>query len=905
MKTTLSLAIIFVSLSAAFSQSFEAFNFTGSANANGWTTHSVTAGQEGQIVALTSPSQSGNSLSFSGLAASLGNRIALVAGSASSTEDINKPFTTTLPTGYFSFLLNVTNTTGLTATGAYFIGFGGTAGSSVTIYFPRLFIKSGTIPNTFQLGILNTSGGAGALPSFLPTEYTLNTTLLVVAKASASAVGSAINSSLWVNPVPGGIEPSPGISNAGGTSLWPANGIQSIFLRQATGTGNYEIDEIRAGETWASVTPGSAASCVSYNTLNATACNTYTLNTQTYTTSGSYVQTLANANVSGCDSIINLNLTINNSSASTLNITNCGPFTLNNQLYTASDTYTQLTQNIAGCDSVITLNLNIVGSINYYEDLDNDGYGNLLVTQVGCSPITGFVTNSTDCDDNNSAINPGAIDIPGNGVDEDCNGSDAPLVPLNLGMYEFAGTVDCDIQDNAVTTQPQDGTFSLFNGVGTNCAAGGGIFNRSGWNGLNNVDLNQYNEFTLTAGNCKKMNLDRVAFKFRPSGSAGSPVWHLRSSLNNYATDIDFGTGVNVNNAYLSDTVFLSNHSNLDQITFRIYITEMLGTTTTWRMDDVSLYGNFISVTPQIYFADTDADGFGNAAIDSLTCIQPLGYVLDSTDCDDNDSLINPTTIWFSDADLDGFGDPNNFTTSCLSPAGTVLNGDDCDDSNNLLNLATMYYVDADGDGFGDDATGVEQCVQPSNTITIGGDCDDADSTIYPGASEICDGLDNNCNNNIDEGLNFVTYYTDADNDGYGTTTSSTLCENPGAGFCTNNEDCNDNNALINPSATEILDNGIDENCDGVDGILSTVTLDIVNFHLMPNPTSDFVTLVYDNLLASGTIKIQDINGKVLFERPLTGQSSLEIDLAFVERGVYIVVLTTPQGSVAKRLLKN
>ena len=58
-------------------------------------------------------------------------------------------------------------------------------------------------------------------------------------------------------------------------------------------------------------------------------------------------------------------------------------------------------------------------------------------------------------------------------------------------------------------------------------------------------------------------------------------------------------------------------------------------------------------------------------------------------------------------------------------------------------------------------------------------------------------------------------------------------------------------------------------------------------------------------MLASGTIKIQDINGKVLFERPLTGQSSLEIDLAFVERGVYIVVLTTPHGSVAKRLLKN
>jgi len=173
---------------------------------------------------------------------------------------------------------------------------------------------------------------------------------------------------------------------------------------------------------------------VSYNTIAATACNTYSLNNQTYTTSGTYVQTLANANAAGCDSIINLNLTINNANTSTLNITNCGPYTLNNQTYSASGTYTQLTQNIAGCDSTITLNLNIVGSLTYYQDADNDGYGNAAVTQVGCAAIPGYVTNSTDCNDANNAIYPGALDVPGNGVDEDCNGFDAPL---QFGIYEF------------------------------------------------------------------------------------------------------------------------------------------------------------------------------------------------------------------------------------------------------------------------------------------------------------------------------------------------------------------------------------------------------------------------------------------------------------------------------------
>ena len=144
-------------------------------------------------------------------------------------------------------------------------------------------------------------------------------------------------------------------------------------------------------------------------------------------------------------------------------------------------------------------------------------------------------------------------------------------------------------------------------------------------------------------------------------------------------------------------------------------------------------------------------------------------YVSNNTDCNDNDSLIIQLTLWFVDLDMDGFGNPNSFVTSCLQPPGSSINGLDCDDNNILLNLVDMYYVDADGDGFGDDATGVEQCAQPANTVTIGGDCDDADSTIYPGATELCDGFDNNCNGVSDEGLIFNTYFVDADNDNFGT----------------------------------------------------------------------------------------------------------------------------------------
>ena len=395
-----------------------------------------------------------------------------------------------------------------------------------------------------------------------------------------------------------------------GTSNWAATGIQSIFLRQAAGTGNYEIDEIRAGETWASVTPGSAASCVTYNTIAASACNSYALNNQTYTTSGTYVQTLANANAAGCDSIINFNLTINNANSSTLNIINCGPYTLNNQTYSASGAYTQLTQNVAGCDSTINLNLTIVGSLTYYQDLDNDGYGNAAVSQTGCAAITGYVTNSSDCNDNNNAIYPGAVDIAGNGIDEDCNGFDAPL---QLGIYQFAATVDCATQDVAATNTSTNWTFSDFAAQGTACASGGGIFNRSGWNQTAILDLNQYNEFSITGANCSNLNLSKLALNHRTSSTGGTPTIFVRSSLDNYAVDIDTIASSWNGNVVLADTVILpATFANVSSVTFRFYVINQATATSTLRMDNVSVWGNAISITPSLFYADADGDGFGN-----------------------------------------------------------------------------------------------------------------------------------------------------------------------------------------------------------------------------------------------------------------------------------------------------
>ena len=106
---------------------------------------------------------------------------------------------------------------------------------------------------------------------------------------------------------------------------------------------------------------------------------------------------------------------------------------------------------------------------------------------------------------------------------------------------------------------------------------------------------------------------------------------------------------------------------------------------------------------------------------------------------------------------------------------------------------------DADGDGFS----------------TVDGDCNDDDASVYPGASESCDGVDNNCDGSVDEGLTLNTFYQDNDGDGYGNASvTQDSCENSLSGYVTNLNDCNDAEALAWTGASESCD-GVDNNCDG------------------------------------------------------------------------------------------
>ena len=574
-------------------QTFESFNFTGALNANGWTSHSGTAGQ---LQTLTSASNSGASLYYNNLPLSVGNRVQLIAGNS---EDVNKAITGISGTGYFSFLINVPNTTGMNPNGEYFASFGATS----TSFAAKVYVKPGTEPNTVKFGILNTTGTA----TYSSTNYPCNTTHFIVVKLKASVVSPAqlAEASLWVNPVPGSTEPIATAINAAGSSAFTIFAL--IILRQAgalatsTSTGNLELDEIRYGSTWASVTPANTVSCVSYDISNVSKCSSYSFNNQIYTTSGTYMITLPNANAAGCDSVITLNLIIKQPSFSTINITNCGEYTMNGTTYTSTGQYTQtlIDANAVGCDSTITLYLNIVSSINYYQDLDNDGYGNPNVVVSACSVNPGYVAISGDCNDNNALVYPGATEVPENGVDEDCNGLDAPLLPIQLGSYQFTGTTTCPSADNAVVSQPTNATFSLFSTLNTTCSSSAGVFNNSAWNQSANIDLNEYNQFSISSSSCNKLKLDRIAFHHRASSTGGTPTWVIRSSLDNFTSNI--GSGLSGSSSLLDDTVSLGTaFQDLSNVSFRFYIIGMGSSSATWRMDNVSLFGNVIAITTPI-----------------------------------------------------------------------------------------------------------------------------------------------------------------------------------------------------------------------------------------------------------------------------------------------------------------
>lgn len=138
---------------------------------------------------------------------------------------------------------------------------------------------------------------------------------------------------------------------------------------------------------------------------------------------------------------------------------------------------------------------------------------------------------------------------------------------------------------------------------------------------------------------------------------------------------------------------------------------------------------------------------------------------------------------------------------------------DDCDGLADEGLATESWFKDDDSDGFGTQAS-IQACSQPAGYAPKSGDCNDNNANIYPGAIEICNDGDDNCNGFNDEGVQKPTFFKDNDMDGYGGVSSTLACSAP-PGYVAEGGDCNDFNAMIYPNAMEAC-NDLDDNCNGL-----------------------------------------------------------------------------------------
>ena len=460
------------------------------------------------------------------------------------------------------------------------------------------------------------------------------------------------------------------------------------------------------------------------------------------------------------------------------------------------DTSTILAED-ADCDGTITAD----------DCNDNDNASTTIVTDADCD---GIIT-AEDCDDNNDSSTTVSTDTDCDGIINDNDQDNDNDGQCDNGGGSIANDADCDGINTADDCDDNDPESTII-ALDTDCD--GFLLGED----CDNTDPESYT--TNEDADCDGV-ITIVDCDDNDNSSTTIPVdYDCDGILNEDDLDAtndgqcDNGNGPTQTNADCDETLASEDCDDNDPTSTILAVdADCDGVLTPEDCDDNDNSSTTIATDADCDGTITaedcdDSDNTSTTIADDADC----DGTITAEDCNDNDDA---STILAEDADCDG-----------------TLTADDCDDNEFSINpsVEEIWYdgVDQNCDGLNDFDQDGDGHVAESYTngggdfVYHGGpDCDDNNTTVYQGATELCDAEDNDCDDLIDEGVSFTFYY-DEDGDGFGLASDSvTECSNSTneEGYVAEHEDgfdCDDSDELVNPHASDDTCDDVDNNCNNI-----------------------------------------------------------------------------------------
>ena len=445
----------------------------------------------------------------------------------------------------------------------------------------------------------------------------------------------------------------------------------------------------------------------------------------------------------------------------------------------------------------------------YWADDDGDGYGNPSVSEKSCSPPAGFVDNDDDCDDTDVAQNPEAEEICDGTEDDDCDGTIDEECPCTIGQTRDCGTDEgiCEFGQQECTDSGtwgdclggQDASPEICDGLDNNC------------DGSEDENFPRKGDICSAGrGECKDVGRlvcngagDAVECDASPKPTSNE----LCDGLDNDCDgEIDNGFGEKGDPCTEGEGACESPGTLVCKADGTGTICDATpgspGTESCGNDIDDDCDGDVDEGCTCDYMGLSDGICSEGQPDGSGGCDAPVEYQADETNCDGLDNDCDGVTDEGCRCDFDntstgvcsnGSIDGQGF---CSAPANYESDEATCDGKDNDCMGDIDEGCDDDGDGYCDDTFTVigSPSICPNSAPDTADDCDDNESRTYPGAAP----------NESSSGC-----YQDIDKDGFGD-------DDPPNGV-TPGGDCDDGDPLSNPDAPEICD-GRDNNCNGTTG---------------------------------------------------------------------------------------